>query len=335
MPEPRLARRELGKRLRTLRRDVGLTQEDVVADVDMSVYTLQRIENGQTAVKTGHVLTLCRRYRTGPEVTDALVALAEETRGKGLWEDSGVVPDWFGLYLGLEQSARQIEAWDPDLVGGLLQTEEYAAAVILGMEPGLDRDTVAHRVQVRMHRQTSALEQASITALLGAGALEMKVGSWEIMRRQLEHLRSLAERPNIFVGVVPWDAGPRAALSPYTILSFDDPQDPDIAYIELDSGALYLERERELAIYRRSFARLYEQSVPVKEYTVNDTNPTPWVKAEASGSQGQCVEMRRHGAAVEVRDSKNPEGAVLSYTSAEFAAWISGAKNGEFDHLIS
>lgn len=61
---------------------------------------------------------------------------------------------------------------------------------------------------------------------------------------------------------------------------------------------------------------------------------TPWIKASASDAQGQCVEMRRHGGAVEVRDSKNPDSGTLSYTPQEFAAWLDGAKKGEFDSLI-
>lgn len=60
---------------------------------------------------------------------------------------------------------------------------------------------------------------------------------------------------------------------------------------------------------------------------------SPWMKASASDAQGQCVEMRRHAGGVQVRDSKHPDGPVLTYTPAEWAAWLDGAKNGEFDHL--
>jgi hypothetical protein len=65
-----------------------------------------------------------------------------------------------------------------------------------------------------------------------------------------------------------------------------------------------------------------------------NTDPTPWVKANASGATGDCVEMRRNGDVVEVRDSKDPDGPVLGYTRAELAAWLDGAKRGEFDHLV-
>jgi hypothetical protein len=68
--------------------------------------------------------------------------------------------------------------------------------------------------------------------------------------------------------------------------------------------------------------------------SINRGETTPWIKAERSQSEGQCVEMRRHSGAVEVRDSKNPEGPSLRHTTAEFAAWLDGAKNGNFDHLI-
>lgn len=59
-----------------------------------------------------------------------------------------------------------------------------------------------------------------------------------------------------------------------------------------------------------------------------------WVKASLSGDQGDCVEMRRHAGSIEVRDSKHPDGPVLRFTAREFAAWLDGAKNAEFDHLL-
>jgi len=65
-----------------------------------------------------------------------------------------------------------------------------------------------------------------------------------------------------------------------------------------------------------------------------DGDLSPWIKATMSGGDANCVEMRRHSGAIEVRDSKHPEGPSLRYTSREFAAWLDGAKNGEFDHLL-
>jgi Domain of unknown function (DUF397) len=61
---------------------------------------------------------------------------------------------------------------------------------------------------------------------------------------------------------------------------------------------------------------------------------TPWVKASRSSQTGSCVEQRRSGDVIEVRDTKDPSGPVLRFTEAEYAAWIDGAKKGEFDHLI-
>ena len=58
-----------------------------------------------------------------------------------------------------------------------------------------------------------------------------------------------------------------------------------------------------------------------------------WIKASASDTQGQCVEMAKDGQLVHVRDSKNPDGGMLTFTRPEFAAWLEGAKNGEYDHL--
>ena len=61
---------------------------------------------------------------------------------------------------------------------------------------------------------------------------------------------------------------------------------------------------------------------------------TGWVKASASDSGGVCVEQRRHVGMIEVRDTKDREGPVLRLRPEEFAAWLDGARRGEFDHLV-
>lgn len=62
---------------------------------------------------------------------------------------------------------------------------------------------------------------------------------------------------------------------------------------------------------------------------------TPWIKAEASNADGSCVEMRRKNGKIEVRDTKdNGTGPILTYTDKEFAAWLTGAKAGNFDQLL-
>ena len=64
-------------------------------------------------------------------------------------------------------------------------------------------------------------------------------------------------------------------------------------------------------------------------------DPTQWIKASRSANQGQCVEMRQHSDAVEIRDTKDAgQGPTLRFTTEEFSAWLDGAKNGQFDHLI-
>lgn len=242
-----------------------MTQDDAAPEADLSIGTLRAIENGRTATRTGNVLALCRAYSARPDETDALVALAKATHGSGLWEDSNVVPNWFGLYLGLERSAREVETWSPDLVHGLVQTEEYARA-IFSADPDADEAAVDSRVRVRMERQLALMERAKLTVILGAGALAVEVGAADVRRRQVEHLCGIAERENVYVGIVPWSAFPRFQQSPFSILSFDDPDDPDVTYVELLTGAVWLERAAELETYRQAYARLFASAVPVKEY---------------------------------------------------------------------
>lgn len=66
---------------------------------------------------------------------------------------------------------------------------------------------------------------------------------------------------------------------------------------------------------------------------MSSNDETPWIKASASQGQGECVEVRRKGDVVEVRDSKNPDAGIMRYTPREWSAFLNGAKQGEFDHL--
>lgn len=261
---PNMAARQLGRRLAALRMQARLTQEDMAAELDVSVATVVRIEAGTTSVRKERVLLWCQHCRTAPAEATALMSLAEATRRKGLYQDSAVIPDWFGLYVDMEASCAEIEAWEPDSVHGLLQTEDYARALfgIAHANPDIREALVRNRLQ----RQERVIGPRRVTILMGWEALEIEVGSAEIMRAQVRHLRSLAGESNCYIGILTWQAGHRQTRGPFTILSFADSQDPDIAYVENDTGAVYLEKRNELEVYRQSFACLHRLSTPIKEY---------------------------------------------------------------------
>jgi len=265
-----IVRRQLGRRLLTLRRQSGKTREDVQAAEICSVTTLWRIETGKIPVKAGTIYALATIYGLDPPTVTALATLAQGTRSTNWWEEfsADVVPDWLGLYAGLESVASIVANWTPNLVHGLVQTPSYARAII-GVDKRLSADTIDKRVAFRLQRQQAVLSRADvqIKMIMGAAALFLPVGSVEVMREQAEHLRHLSASGRALVRIIPWAAGAHASMKgAFTILDFADPDDPTTVYVENHVGARYLEEARHVAEYRRVFGELLEMSVPIEEY---------------------------------------------------------------------
>src|SRR5256885_16240434 len=146
-------RRQLGRRLRQLRDAAGKADRAVEEAGLASRAKLWRIESGRTNVKIADVRTLCWLYGVDGPTTDALAALATGTSSQGWWEDYGdVLPDWFGLYIGLEAGATEVRIYDPELVPGLLQTPAYIRAVFAGGVPSSE-EAIQRQVKLRQERQ--------------------------------------------------------------------------------------------------------------------------------------------------------------------------------------
>ncbi|MDG4771546.1 DUF5753 domain-containing protein [Solwaraspora sp. WMMD792] len=268
---PTVVRRQLGRRLRRLREEAARTEQEVERAKVCSRTTLWRIENGKFPVKMNTVRGLCWFYGTDPETTDALTRLAAACDEQGWWESHGnAVPDWFRLYIGLEAAATEIQLYDPELIHGLLQTPDYMRAVFRAADRQASEQQIERLVSLRLDRQISyydRAEPARIVAVLGAGALAREVGGPAVMAEQRAHLANVGRRVRVEIRVLPWSAGAHAAMvSPFTLLDFADPDDPDIAYVETHLGSRYLERPEELAEYRRIFREVREQSIPIEEH---------------------------------------------------------------------
>ncbi|MFY1637866.1 DUF5753 domain-containing protein [Solwaraspora sp. WMMB335] len=268
---PTVVRRQLGRRLRRLREEAARTEQEVERAKVCSRTTLWRIENGKFPVKMNTVRGLCWFYGADPETTDVLTRLAGACDEHGWWESHGdAVPDWFRLYLGLEAAATEIQLYDPELIHGLLQTPDYMRAVFRAADRQASEQQIERLVSLRLDRQISyydRAEPARIVAVFGAGALAREVGGPAVMAEQRAHLASVGRRVRVEIRVLPWSAGAHAAMvSPFTLLDFADPDDPDIAYVETQLGSRYLERPEELAEYRRIFREIREQSIPIEEH---------------------------------------------------------------------
>jgi transcriptional regulator with XRE-family HTH domain len=267
---PSVVRRQLGRRLRRLREAAGKTADDVSTTGVASRTKLWRIEGGKTTVRMGDVMALARLYGADNAVADDLVRLANATKGTGYAEEfKGSVRESQWLYADLEAEAAVITDYQCELVHGLLQTEDYIRAV---MHAGsLTRQVIDQRVAFRLRRQRAFFDRprpGRMDAILTAGALRVQVGSRTVMKAQREHLRALASRDGVSIRVLPLECGLHPAMNgPFTVLDFDDPDDPSLVHVENLIASHYIDRPEHVARFRGAFEWMRAQSVPVRDYS--------------------------------------------------------------------
>jgi transcriptional regulator with XRE-family HTH domain len=266
----RLVRRTLGRRLTRLRTAAGKSRREVAeAKLGISEPTLHRIETGKTPVTVANVRALCWLYGADASITDALAELALGTSQEEWWDASPLIPDWFKLYVGLEASASRISCYDGEVVPGELQTEAYARAVF-SVEQPTDSAAADRHVKLRLHRQQALFSRnpaPQMIIVLGEGVVTRPVGGPAVLRGQIEHLREVGRRDNVQIKVLPFAVGAHAAMAgAFRILDFDDPEDPDVVYLESHVGAMYLEETAEVDEYRRIFELIGKDSVLIEEF---------------------------------------------------------------------
>lgn len=259
---PTVLRIALGGQLRRLREAKGITREAAGDAIRGSHAKISRLELGRTGFKERDIRDLLSLYGVNDtEERERFLDLARQANEPGWWHRySDLLPQWFGTYLGLEQAASKIRTYEAHLVPGLLQTPEYARAVVaLGYE---DADT-DRRVQVRQRRQEilHRSDPPIVWAVIDEAALHRPVGGPRVHREQMEHLIALAELPTVTVQVLPYSAGEHAAAgSSFSILRFAESELPDIVYLEHLTSALYLDRRQDLALYLSVMDRLSVQA---------------------------------------------------------------------------
>jgi transcriptional regulator with XRE-family HTH domain len=251
-------RRRLGAELRRLREEAGLTIERVAKSLECSDSKISRIENGQVGASPRDVRDMLELYEVDAQQRDALIEIAREARQKGWWHayrDVPVVP----ASIGLEEGARALRMYAALLVPGLLQTRDYASAVLRALQPSLDAEQFERWVDLRLRRQ-SLLDRAGAPALwtiLDEAVLRRPVGGAEVMREQLRRLAEAAERTNVTVQVLPFAAGEHAGMDGgFTIFGFSRSTDSDVVHLDNSSGDLYLEDPEEIQRYNEVFDQL-------------------------------------------------------------------------------
>ena len=247
---PTAVRRELGQRLRGLRLDKGMTVAEAASRVGFSQSRLTKIELGQGA-KREDVFKLLDVYEeTDPQQQALLLAMVRAGASKEWWEGRRALPPKFGSYLGLESVAATLQAYETTLVLGLLQTPDYARALLRAERPALLAHEIDRLVELRMRRQEILTRTdppaPTLWSVMDEAVLRRQVGGRETMHAQLQRLIQRSELPNVTLLVMRDDLGAHAGLpGPFAILQFETGTRP-VVYVDSQAGNLYLEKDDDL-----------------------------------------------------------------------------------------
>ncbi len=248
---PTVLRILLGTQLRRLRESRGISAQDAARAIRGSESKISRIELGRNAVREVDIADLLNLYGiTDPAEREQLLTLASQANQQGWWHRyQDVLPGWFQSYIGLEESAESIRSFDTQFVPGLLQTEDYALAVIqLGSFPPTETDRLVYLRKERQRRFNSG--SLRLRAIIDEVALRRPVGSVSLMRAQLEHLLDISVRPGLTLQVTPFLTGASyAAPGSFSILSFATDDLPDVVYVEQLTSAMYLDKRVDVDRY--------------------------------------------------------------------------------------
>jgi Domain of unknown function (DUF5753)/Helix-turn-helix domain len=258
---PTVLRILLGAQLRRLRDTAGISREDAGYHIRASGSKISRMELGRVSFKERDVTDLLEFYGvTDPNEREKLVQLTHEANAPAWWQKyQDVVPDWFAVYVGLEEAAQLIRYYEVQFVPGLLQTEDYARAVVQQGAPGLDPAEVERRVAVRMGRQKllSKDDPPRLWAIVDEAALRRPMGGREVLSAQIERLMDAVNEPSITLQILPFRYGGHAADGgSFTIMRFPEADLPDMVYMEYLTGALYLDKPDEVERYAAVMERL-------------------------------------------------------------------------------
>ncbi|MGC5022584.1 helix-turn-helix domain-containing protein [Micromonospora sp. DT47] len=257
----------LGAQLRRLREASGVTRDGAGWEIRSSESKISRMELGRVGFKERDVADLLTLYGvTAADERAALLKLARDANSPGWWHHYGdVLPGWFQSYLGLEAAAAMIRTYEVQFVPGLLQTREYARAVVLLGHPQAPAEEIDRRVGLRMQRQQllHRADPPQLWAVVDEAALRRPVGGSEVMRGQLTALIEATRAPHVRLQIIPFDAGGHAAAGgAFTILRFGDDDLPDIVYIEQLTSAIYLDKREDLDYYAVAMERLCVEAAP-------------------------------------------------------------------------
>jgi transcriptional regulator with XRE-family HTH domain len=262
-PSPTVSRRWLALEMRRLRKERHLSQAAVADALGCQVPKVSLMENGQRPLQEADLETLIDLFQIPDEERQLYLDEFKNAQGKGWWElyDEDTVPTWYRDFIGLEQGAERIRAYQPAVIHGLFHTEDYAASLYRDATAGLSEEKIARRVEIRRRRQAvldRKPEPPRLDVILDESALLRRVGDHATTKAQLERVVALCEsNENITVRVAPFDRGGayEAADGAFTIFSLPH-GDPGVVYRERRTGAEFLDSPLEIDGHSLTFQRL-------------------------------------------------------------------------------
>ena len=262
---PTVLRMILARQLQALREKAGMSYEQAAEAIYSSEWTIRRMERAEGGLKPLTVKSLLQAYGvTDPGEIDAFVGLARDASKPGWWHSyDDVLPSWFRIAVGLEESASLIRAYEPQVVPGLLQTEGYVRAITAASFPAATEAFTERAVALRLARQylLSRPEPPEYWVVIDETVLRRPIGGHKVMRAQLEHLIAAAGQPKVTIQVIPFAAGWHPALyGMFNIFRFPAEQLPDIVYTEALTGAYYVNKPDESARYTEALDRMAAQA---------------------------------------------------------------------------
>jgi transcriptional regulator with XRE-family HTH domain len=233
--DPAVQRRRLRGELRNLRNEANLTQRQVAAALDWSTSKLIRIENGDQGISTTDLRALLDELNVSDPDRRAQLAEIARTARREPWSDFRDVLDApYRRYLSFESSSSLLRNYEPQLVPGLLQTEEYAR-VVLSETYERDKKNIDRIWEARQRRQElhDRDDPPKMFFIIDETVVRREVGGRGVMRRQVERLKDWSGQPHISLRVLPFAAGAHPGMiGPMVVLEFPDPEDNDLVYLE-------------------------------------------------------------------------------------------------------
>ena len=263
---PTVQRLVLGGHLRRLREEASITTEQAAGAIRGSHSKISRMEHGRVGFKDRDIADLLTLYGvTSGEERDVLLKLAREANTPGWWQGySDILPHWVEPYFGLEAAASIIRIYELQFVPGLLQTADYARAIIRLGNASTEED-VTRRAEARIARQEILTREnpPRLWAVMDDGALRRSIGGKAVMREQIRHLARMCEHPAVTLQILPFQVGAHPAMGgQFTILRFSEPDLRDVVYIEQLTSALYLDKAAEVDSYLEVMEQLCLQAEP-------------------------------------------------------------------------